>query len=165
MSCCPCIVNLPRCPMGPLVHNVHIQERFAAEEMQWSEALSQLFGKNRFNSDKALMAQSLSHFLLWRHIATTEGERHLIFEDTQDVEENFIDRWNREYYGAMPLEFKVLFLGGVEADLLPEWGSGLVKRPVNRRWSAHRATKLFQHDVVEDLDDPKWKEEPSELFP
>ena len=79
--------------------------RFSAVDgatLRWSPELQRIFGKNKVNSRAALLACSISHIKLWRHIASTKNEMHLVFEDDAVFEEDWIKKWNREYYQDMP---------------------------------------------------------------
>jgi hypothetical protein len=66
-------------------------------------ALSILFRYNIFGWNTKYMADALSHLTLWRHIASTEREFHLIIQDDALFPRvDWVSRWNDEYLPALP---------------------------------------------------------------
>jgi GR25 family glycosyltransferase involved in LPS biosynthesis len=65
--------------------------------------IDKLFSKNIFQSDTRIIARALNHYTLWRHIATTTNELHLIFEDSAEfVENGWTTKWNKAYFPDLP---------------------------------------------------------------
>ncbi len=61
-----------------------------------------IFKRNLFESDKAVMINALNHLNVWRHIAQTNNELHLVLEDEAIFVDNWIEKWNSEYFPDLP---------------------------------------------------------------
>ena len=82
----------------------HTFAAYDGTQLEWSDELEAIITRyNRYNSRASVAGCALSHLALWTHIATTKGEYHLIMEDDAMPVAGWIDRWNSEYYYAMPL--------------------------------------------------------------
>ena len=80
--------------------------RFAAIDstaLTWTDEIHRLFHRNRYGSSRGgIIGCALSHYSLWKHIASTNGELHLVLEDDAEFVEGWIDKWNYEYYPSLP---------------------------------------------------------------
>lgn len=79
--------------------DVHVLDAFDGQQLEWSDGLRALFGSNTFGSRRTVIGHALSHFVLWRHIATTKNQYHLILEDDVVFPDGFKDLWNTVHYG------------------------------------------------------------------
>ena len=59
---------------------------YDSTSIKWTPEILTLFQHNVFNSIATIAACALSHLQLWRHIATTKDEMHLVFEDGEEVD-------------------------------------------------------------------------------
>ena len=78
--------------------DVHVLDAFDGQQLEWSDGLRALFGSNAFGSRRTVIGHALSHFVLWRHIATTKNQFHLILEDDVVFPDGFKDLWNTVHY-------------------------------------------------------------------
>ena len=79
---------------GLLPSEVHAYEMFDRTDLRkWTSGLETIFGGNTFNSRRSIVAHALSHFTLWRHIATTTDQLHLVIEDSATFAPGFVDLW------------------------------------------------------------------------
>lgn len=134
------------------LENVHVQEAFDGRELKWNDNLQRLFGNNRFQSRRGLVGQALSHFFLWRHIAQTSDQYHLIMEDDAVLEPGFIERWNGQYHHAFPVDARIIFLGGLTDNNRASYYSGPVLKRVSRHFNLHQNHSFFVHDWDPQLD-------------
>ena len=70
--------------------------------IKWTPKLGHLFRNSDFNYQVGNVGCTLSHYELWQHIASTDNELHLILEDDAIFGENWIEKWNQEYYPELP---------------------------------------------------------------
>ena len=116
------LVNLKRRPdryasfmetCGFSADTIHVHYGFDGKNVtEWTPELQRLFHDNRFNSLVGIIGAAMSHYSLWKHIATTENQHHLIIEDDANCIPDFADVWNREYASKMPEGYDVIYLGG-----------------------------------------------------
>jgi hypothetical protein len=64
--------------------------------------LAVIFKNNLFGSQTQIMARALNHFALWKHIATTTNELHVILEDSVEFDVDWILKWNSEFAADVP---------------------------------------------------------------
>ena len=113
---------------GLSYNDVHVHEATEADDItHWTKDLIALFGRNTFGSNRYDMAESLTHYKLWQHIATTDNQLHIIFGDNSvmaDIKgespvasERFKSTWDNLIYPEIPADTTVLFLGGVLPEL------------------------------------------------
>ena len=128
---------------GLAPQRVHVFEAFNGVELSWSSGLTTLFGTNLFNDARGIIGCALSHFALWRHIAETADEVHIIFEDDAVFADGFDDAWRTRYSYALPAAFDVTFLGGV----LPSNRASHAEatEPWNKLFATHKETNFFNH--------------------
>jgi GR25 family glycosyltransferase involved in LPS biosynthesis len=125
---------------------LHITTAFDGQELTWSPSLRKLFAGNHFHSRRALAAKGLSHFTLWRHIASTQDEFHLVLEDDAQLSAEFVQHWNNRFTHAFPPNADIVFLGGVQAQNRgPYYANGTLSR-VSRYFNKHLSTTLFTAD-------------------
>ncbi len=83
-------------------------ERFDAFDgatLTWNNEIDRLFSKNNFGSRSAHIGCALSHYHVWRRIASTTGEMHLVFEDDAVfVADGWVDLWNTAIAPDLPLD-------------------------------------------------------------
>jgi hypothetical protein len=67
-------------------------------------AISHVFRGNIFGWDTMYIAEALSHYTMWQHIADwTTDEMHLVMEDgVEFASADWISKWNNEYYPDLP---------------------------------------------------------------
>ncbi len=70
--------------------------------IKWTPKLGHLFRNNNFNYQAGVVGCALSHYELWQHIASTDNELHLIVEDDAIFGENWIEKWNQNYFPELP---------------------------------------------------------------
>ena len=117
-----------------------------------SGPIQRLFEHSDYNYRRGIVACALSHFSLWLHIAATQNEFHLVFEDDALLSPNFISEWNAKYSFALPLDAKLLYLGGILPINAGVYKVGAVLQPVNRAFMKHLPTRYFSHDFIEGVD-------------
>lgn len=117
-----------------------------------TEPIRKMFEFSDYNYRRGIVACALSHFSLWSYIASTTNEFHLIFEDDAVLPPNFITQWNEKYSFAMPLDARLLYLGGVLPINSNVYHVGNVLKPVNRAFMQHIPTRYFSHDFIDELD-------------
>ena len=66
------------------------------------EYLAKLFNRNAFGSETAIIAEALSHLTLWRHIASTQNEMHLVLTDEAVFVDGWVMKWNDEHVDDLP---------------------------------------------------------------
>lgn len=132
--------------------DVHIQEAFDGRQLVWSDGLATLFGRSKFGRKRGVIGCALSHFAIWRHVATTENQYHIIFEDDAQLVPNFVELWNTQYYYAQPLDVELAMLGGVAQENLSKYREERVLEGVTRLFARHRATDLFSHEHDAEVD-------------
>ncbi|EDQ84246.1 uncharacterized protein MONBRDRAFT_39358 [Monosiga brevicollis MX1] len=132
--------------------SIHIFSAFDKRELAWSQSLRRLFAGNRFHSRRAVIAKALSHFTLWRHIATSEQQYHLILEDDVQLAHDFVARWNAQIQHAFPSDADVVFLGGLSSGNRAYYSQASTLRRVSRHFNLHEPTTLFHADWDPELD-------------
>ncbi len=70
--------------------------------LTWNDEINRLFRNNQFGSSRGVIGCALSHYTLWKQIASTRGELHLILEDDALFVDDWIDKWNHKYYPSLP---------------------------------------------------------------
>lgn len=137
---------------------VQVVDAFDGKSLVWSEGLRQVFRDNKFGNRRAIAGCALSHFLLWRHIASTTGEYHLVFEDdarlTANIK-NFTEEWNSKYYHSYPIRSPLVYLGGLKGQNLDVYESGEVIKSISRTFVEHLPNQYFAHTFDEGLDSGK----------
>jgi len=125
--------------------SVHVFDAFDGQALKWSSGIETLFGTNKFNDARGMIGCALSHFAIWRHIATTENEFHAIFEDDAIFVEDFVAQWNARHSYALPFDADLVYLGGVLESNREHYGSAV--QPLNKLFARHRATNFFTHNL------------------
>ena len=140
----------------------HLMQAFDGNDLVWNEALAKLFGKNKFLSRRGVMGCALSHLALWRHIATTTDEYHLILEDDVVLNPTLIDTWNELYYYALPSDAEMVYLG----DILPVnvQAYNETMGPVNKLFGWHRPSTRFVHNYDAEMDGNRTATDPTTMF-
>ena len=82
----------------------HRFEAFDGKTLTWNDDIQRLFHSNRYGSSRGIIGCALSHYSLWKHIASTNGELHLVLEDDAEFVGGWIDKWNYEYYPSLPMD-------------------------------------------------------------
>ena len=93
--------------------------------LEFSDGLKMLFRNNSYADRRPVIAASLTHFMLWRHIGKSENQFHLIMEDDALFSPSFIENWNSQYYWSFPLDTGIMFLGSTKKSMLKNKFSGL----------------------------------------
>ena len=75
---------------------------FKALRLNTFQYLDGLFNRNIFGSGTPMIAEALSHLTLWRHIATTQNEIHLVLTDDAAFVDGWVTKWNDEYVDDLP---------------------------------------------------------------
>ena len=93
-------------------------ERFTAVDgrtLSPNPEIEALFAGNDFNFRRNAIGCSLSHFALWRLIASDDYpyERTVIFEDDVWFSKRFLSLWNNEMAPMVPGNFDLFYLGGL----------------------------------------------------
>ncbi len=151
----------------------HVFEAVDGKALEWTDELQYLFRNNDFDYRTGIAGCALSHLHLWQHIATTQNELHLIFEDDAIIEPDIIHEWNTKYFPILPRQrsgklsiYNVLFdkvnfilvllhrifssalvfLGGVveQRELLTDHHN--VTRPVNKHFREHIPAPLYDSE-------------------
>jgi hypothetical protein len=116
--------------------------RFSAvdgKSLKSSPRIINMFRNNRFESRSSIIGYSLSHYRLWKHIASTSNEMHLVVEDDARLAKGWVRRWNKSYYPDLPKNAyvdTVLFIYGLFTSLCR---SDIVKK----RLFNNKITTLF----------------------
>ena len=79
--------------------------RFAGidgKKLTWTPEINALFKNNKYNSTAGRVGCALSHLTLWRHIASTKNQLHLVLEDDALFLDDWQAKWNREYSRLLP---------------------------------------------------------------
>eukprot|EP00039_Didymoeca_costata_P014958 m.247400 g.247400 ORF g.247400 m.247400 type:complete len:396 (-) comp16126_c0_seq30:1354-2541(-) len=122
---------------------IHVLEAYDGESLTWSDGISTLFGNNKFGSARGIIGTALSHFSLWRHIATIETQFHMVFEDDAKFLGGYEKLWNTQFINAMPLDADLIFLGGIINTNLRYHNESIT--PVNRLFARHKENNVFSH--------------------
>lgn len=122
------------------------------ERLNQIQDLATLFSQSDFYSQHEHIASSLNHFRLWQHIATTNNERHVIFEDSARPSADFKARWNGNFSAALPLTAKLVYLGGMLPSNMWLYKAGDVLEPYNDFFSRHSPNNFFRHDFLPGVD-------------
>ncbi len=77
----------------PLLEKLHNRDQ---------QSVERLFKANIFASDPVIEAEALSHLTLWRHIAATQNEMHLVLTDDAAFVDGWMSKWNTEYGDDLP---------------------------------------------------------------
>eukprot|EP00043_Microstomoeca_roanoka_P017341 m.180788 g.180788 ORF g.180788 m.180788 type:complete len:708 (+) comp16619_c0_seq14:44-2167(+) len=163
------VVNLPRRAdrLARFIHAAPFQTgdfqlvtAFDGKELTWDDHLNKIFGNNKFKTRRGVIGQALSHLQLWKHIADSTDEFHLILEDDVEFAPGFLERWNTEMHHAFPVDAQIIFLGGVLDSNKEAYVSGNVLRRVSRHFNEHIENGYFSHDRDEDEDIPEEGEQP-----
>ena len=77
-------------------------EAIDGKKLTWNDELQRLFKNNNFESLAGVVGCCLSHFNVWKQIASTENQLHLVFEDDANFEKDWIEKWNLEYFPDLP---------------------------------------------------------------
>lgn len=137
---------------GQFHHSEAIDHRALSTHETVKKLLDELFSKNIFESDTTIIARALNHYMLWRHIAATTGELHLIFEDIAEFEDNWASKWNKAYFPDLPSNTNVLFIGGMRELNIPHYASSV--EAINKHFDRHRARVLPGiHDGLDHIDE------------
>jgi GR25 family glycosyltransferase involved in LPS biosynthesis len=72
------------------------------EAVSWNPELERIFKNNRYGSAHGVVGCAMSHYTLWKHIATTKNQLHLILEDDAIFKQGWLKKWNREYALDLP---------------------------------------------------------------
>ena len=75
---------------------------FTALRLDAIEYIAGLFNRNIFGSQTTMIAEALSHLTLWRHIAATQNEMHLVLMDDAVFVDRWASKWNDEYVDDLP---------------------------------------------------------------
>ena len=70
--------------------------------LTWNDEIDRLFKNNRYNSSATRIGCALSHYTLYRHIAATNNELHLVLEDDSQFIDDWIDVWNDDMFPRLP---------------------------------------------------------------
>ena len=100
--------------------------------------LHRLFRDNDFNWKKSVMGCALSHFAVWRHVASSETT--LVFEDDAVLVPEFVEKWN-SIANDMPSDADVVLLGGVLPPNKPAFPS--IVEQVNANFAKVAKNTLF----------------------
>lgn len=156
------VVNLDRRPerlakfhAGPL--KPHHTNRFPAVDkmdLVRTGPIVRMFERSDYNYRRGIVACALSHYALWRHIARTTNQVHLVLEDDATFQPGFVHAWNDRYAYALPNDTQLLYLGGLLAGNSHGYKVGTVLEPVNRAFMRHLPTVAFSHDYFADADAP-----------
>jgi len=135
---------------------------FDGKEIRWNPEIDRLFRANKFGSRAARIGCALSHLALYRHIASTENELHLILEDDALFEDRWIEKWNQQYSRVLPSDSALVYFGGVHPKNMPSFRN--VVAPVNKYFVQHVPNTAYKHsfDPEVDLIDPA---QPRRRFP
>lgn len=82
----------------------HVFEAVDGHALVWNAEIDALFRNNTYGSRSGVVGCALSHYRLWQHIASTNDELHLIFEDDAEFVEDWVDKWNNEFYADLPAD-------------------------------------------------------------
>ena len=129
---------------------VHAVEAFDGTMLEFSDGLKMLFRNTSYSDRRAIIAASLTHFMLWRHIGKSENQFHLIMEDDALFSPSFIENWNSQYFWSFPLDTGIMFLGGVKRAMLKKHAE--VLKPVSLSFASHSPNSLFSNMLDEDID-------------
>eukprot|EP00052_Salpingoeca_macrocollata_P007447 m.59933 g.59933 ORF g.59933 m.59933 type:complete len:646 (+) comp16047_c0_seq1:133-2070(+) len=134
---------------------VHVLDSVRSAELTVTDSLRRTF--NASHGDFAglpreRVARALAHLWVWRHVAATTNELHLVCEDTALFAPDFVQKWNGRYRHALPSSAKLVFLGGVGPERLGAYHSGRVLQPVNSLFATHVPSVFYAHDYVPGLD-------------
>ena len=90
-----------------VIHSEPIFKKLQNEEDQ--QSVERLFEANIFDFDPVIEAEALSHLTLWRHIAATKNEMHLVLTDSTEFVDGWVSKWNGEYVDDLPHDVFALF--------------------------------------------------------
>ena len=121
-------------------------------ELTMTGPIKKMFELSDYNYRRGIVACALSHFSLWSYIASTENQFHIIFEDDAVFSGDLVALWNQRYSFALPLDARLVYLGGVLPVNKGVYHVGNVLKPVNRAFMQHLPTRYFSHDFIEDID-------------
>ena len=109
-----------------------------------------LFRNNSYADRRPVIAASLTHFMLWRHIGKSENQFHLIMEDDALFSPSFIENWNSQYYWSFPLDTGIMFLGSTKKSMLKNHAD--VIKPVSMSFVNYKPNTLFSNMLDADID-------------
>lgn len=120
--------------------------------LSMTDPIKKMFELSDYSYRRGIVACALSHLSLWEHIAATKNQTHLIFEDDAVFAPNFKATWNQKYANALPLDARLVYLGGMLDINKGVYHVGTVLHPVNRAIMSHLPTRFFSHDFIDDID-------------
>lgn len=107
---------------------MHAFAGFDGRDLEWTDGLRSLFGSNLFGDNAGVAGCALSHFGIWRHVASIAGDSsdssqradpnadsrlwHLVMEDDVKLPADFKEQW-KQYRLAAPYDADIIYLGTV----------------------------------------------------
>lgn len=155
------VINLKRRPdrlqsflqsSGFAPSDVHVFEAVDGRALTLTEEIKTLFGRSDYKYHRGYISATLSHYKLWRHIASTTNELHLVLEDDGIFPKDFIALWNNNYSHALPRGAQLVYLGGMMPENFWSYKSGSVLEPVNDYFARHQPTLYFSHEYLDGVD-------------
>ena len=70
----------------------------------WHADFERLFAHSPVRGYANVVAQALSHYHVHKHVAGTRGQMHAVFEDSVQLADGWMERWNTEYHAALPTD-------------------------------------------------------------
>ena len=80
----------------------HVHKYEAIESVVATPDISKIFAQNAFGWNMTLIGEGMSHLTLWRHIASTQNEMHLVLTDDAAFVDGWVSKWNDEYVDDLP---------------------------------------------------------------
>ena len=137
---------------GLQLEDVHVFEAVDGKTLTLTDEIKTLFGNCDYKYHRGYISATLSHYRLWKHIATTHNEMHLVMEDDAVFAKDFIKQWNANFSHALPRNAQLVYLGGMLPDNFWSYKSDSVLEQVNDHFARHLPTSYFQHDYLEGVD-------------
>lgn len=132
-------------------NSFHRFEAFDSKTLQLSPQILRLFSGNKWNSISGVVACCYSHLALWKIVANTRNEVHLIFEDDAQFSKDWIRLWNEQLHPNLPPNITLLYFGGVTPYMAQRHTMSVY--PFNRHFNEPALTQLFQKNYDPPLDE------------
>lgn len=153
------VVNLKRRPdrletfkklSGLEDEDFHLFEAIDGKSLSWNPELERIFKNNRYGSANGVVGCAMSHYSLWKHIATTKNQLHLILEDDAIFKQGWLKKWNREYAPDLPRNAMLVFIGGILQYHEALYPSSV--RHINSHFDQHIPTLNFPREFDAEMD-------------
>lgn len=129
-----------------LKNNSHIStdfQRWSATNgstMQLDKDIIHLFRNNTYKWKKSTMGCAHSHYRIWKQLAESTDNFYFIFEDDAVINP-CIQYWWHGAQEHLPLDYDILFLGGVLPQNMP--AINIIKDSYNSYWSKIKPNTVF----------------------